>query len=106
MNRSTLLQYGVPIGAIVIFVASIIAVATCAETGPAAENQAVLNAYQQGYVDGYSDGYSQGFAAGSRSETQPQVTPTSSRGCASTSCVTPAIETGESEGAVASDTSE
>ncbi len=85
MNRRMLMQYGVPIGAIVIFVASIIAVATCGETGPGSEQQAVLNAYQQGYVDGYSDGYSDGFTAGSRTRTQPQATTTSSRGCSPTS---------------------
>lgn len=81
MNRRMLMQYGVPIGAIVIFVGSIVAVATCGETGPGPEEQAVLNAYQQGYIDGYSDGYSEGFSAGSRTRTQPQAATTSSRGC-------------------------
>ena len=90
MDRRMLIQYGVPIGAIVIFVASIVAVATCGETGPAAEQEAVLKAYQQGYVDGYSDGYSEGFTAGSQSSTQSQVAPTSTRGCASPSCTTDA----------------
>lgn len=84
MNRSMLMQYGVPIGAIVIFVGSIIAVATCGEAGPGSEEQAVLNAYQQGYVDGYSDGYSQGFTS-ARSGNQPQVTTTTSRGCSTAS---------------------
>ncbi|MFW6055856.1 MAG: hypothetical protein ACOC9B_00900 [Chloroflexota bacterium] len=91
MNRPMLMQYGVPIGAIVIFVGSIIAVATCGETGPGPEEQAVLNAYQQGYVDGYSDGYSQGFSAGSRSEFQPQVETTTRRGC-STASATDVVE--------------
>lgn len=85
MNRATLLQYGVPIAAIVIFVGSIVAVASCGETVSGPEEQAVLSAYQQGYVDGYSKGYAEGFAAGSSSSTaQPQVTSTTSRGCATT----------------------
>ncbi len=84
MNRGMLMQYGVPIGAIVIFVGSIIAVATCGEAGPGSEEQAVRNAYQQGYIDGYSDGYSQGFTA-ARSGTQPQVATTASRGCSNVS---------------------
>ena len=97
MNRSMLMQYGVPIGAIVIFVGSIIAVATCGETGPAPEEQAALNAYQQGYIDGYSDGYSEGFSAGSSSRNQPQVATTSSRGCSTASATDTAEEEADEE---------
>jgi hypothetical protein len=92
MNRRTLIQYGIPIGAILIFVVSIIALATCGDTRQNPEQEAVLSAYQHGYVDGYSDGYSEGFAAGSRSNVQSQVAAPSSRGCSS--CAT---ETSEQE---------
>lgn len=92
MNRRMLIQYGIPIGAIIIFVVSIIALATCGEAGqgPEQEQEAVLSAYQQGYVDGYSDGYSQGFAAGSRSSVQSQVATTTRQGCSS--CATDSSE--------------
>ena len=93
MNRRTLIQYGIPIGAIIIFVASIVALATCGDAGVRPDEEMVVSAYQQGYVDGYSEGYSEGFAAGSRQTAQPQVATTSNRGCSS-SCAT---EPGEPE---------
>jgi hypothetical protein len=83
MNRRTLLQYGVPIGAIVIFVGSIIAVASCGEENPSAQDQAVLSAYQQGYLDGYSKGYAEGFTAGSRTNVQSQAAVTVAGACPS-----------------------
>jgi len=89
MNR---LYYIAAVGALAIFVAAIVGLASCgsgdSSLTPSAD--AVTNAYQQGYLDGYSKGYSEGFAAGMESGNTEQTsyaTPTRT-GCATSSCAT------------------
>lgn len=88
MDRRNSLYYAAAAGTVLVFIIALIGLATCgggAKTVPA-EDQAVLNAYQQGYLDGYSKGYSEGFSAGLKSSVAGQSTATvsSSRGCAVT----------------------
>ena len=83
MNR---LYYVAAIGAVAIFIAAIIGLASCSDEGSSMSpaEDAVKNAYQQGYLDGYSKGYADGFAAGLESVSAEQTsyaTPTRT-GCA------------------------
>jgi len=86
MDKRNRLYYAAAAGTVLVFFIAIIGLATCDNGGSremAPEEQAVLNAYQQGYLDGYSRGYSEGFTAGLKSAAggQAAATVTSSRGC-------------------------
>jgi hypothetical protein len=87
MERRNTLYYAAAVGTVVVFIVALIGLATCGDGGTrnaAPQEQAVINAYQQGYLEGYSKGYSDGFSAGMKSSVADQTStavPTS-RGCA------------------------
>jgi hypothetical protein len=86
MDRRNTLYYAAAAGAILVFIIALIGLTTCGNGGAAgvpSEDQALLNAYQQGYLDGYSKGYSDGFSAGMKSAVAGQTSATvaTSRGC-------------------------
>jgi len=87
MGRRNTLYYAAAAGTVLVFIVALIGLTTCADAGAKGitpQEQAVLNAYQQGYLDGYSKGYSEGFSAGMKSAVadQTSTTVTASRGCA------------------------
>lgn len=95
MERRNTLYYAAAAGTVLVFIIALIGLATCGNpggTGATPQEQAVVNAYQQGYVDGYSKGYSEGFTAGmeSRVANSTASTSISNRGCA---VVVPVTET-------------
>jgi len=87
MDRRNTWYYAAAAGTVIVFIIALIGLATCANAGAKGvtpQEQAVLNAYQQGYLDGYSKGYSEGFTAGMKSAVADQTSTavTASRGCA------------------------
>ncbi len=86
MDRRNTLYYAAAAGTVLVFIIALIGLTTCGAGGAQSitpQEQAVLNAYQQGYLDGYSKGYSDGFTAGARSAVGDQTSAvvTTSRGC-------------------------
>jgi hypothetical protein len=85
MDRRNTLYYAAAAGTILVFIIALIGLATCSNggtTGASPQEQAVVNAYQQGYVDGYSKGYSEGFTAGMQSDVaSPTASTRASSGC-------------------------
>jgi hypothetical protein len=87
MDRRNTLYYGAAAGTVLVFIIALIGLTTCGNAGSPSvtpQEQAVLNAYQQGYLDGYSKGYSDGFSAGMASRVANPISATvpTSRGCA------------------------
>ena len=86
MDRKNILYYAAAAGTVLVFIIAVIGLATCGDsgtTGGTSQEQAVINAYQQGYLEGYSKGYSDGFSAGMKSSVVESATDTvsSRRGC-------------------------
>jgi len=93
MDRRNTLYYAAAAGTVLVFIIALIGLTTCGNGGgpaDAPQEEAVLNAYQQGYLDGYSKGYSDGFSAGMKSAVADQTTATvaTSRGCGVTPSAT------------------
>jgi hypothetical protein len=87
MDRRNSLYYAAAAGTVLVFIIALVGLTTCGQgdtTGTTPEEQAVVNAYQQGYLEGYSKGYSEGFASGMKSSVaeQTSATVTARRGCA------------------------
>ncbi len=86
MDRRNMLHYGAAVGTVLVFMIALVALTTCGDAdtgGTAAQEQAVLEAYQRGYLDGYSKGYSEGFLAGRSANVahQPTAETATNPGC-------------------------
>jgi len=87
MDRRNTLYYAAAAATVIVFIVALVGLTTCGDggtKGTTPQEQAVLNAYQQGYLEGYSRGYSDGFTAGMTSSVAEQTSAavSTSRGCA------------------------